>query len=224
MSNQNTIQMIGRGVYTLQEASLYGNIPANKLSRWVFGTNNSASIIEPELKKDKLLSFRDLVQAMAINMARTEGIPLHKVRDAITFAKKEYRIAFPLAYNHNLILFGGDLHIEFPDKKIIQASGKGRNQSLIRQIVEPFKKYLHFCDKGVAIRYTPFSQDGIEITLDPEKQFGQPLVGDTGYRADVLADAYYCDKSAELVAAAYNVEVKDVLTAVSYIEGIRKAA
>ena len=85
-------------------------------------------------------------------------------------------------------------------------------------------KDLHFCDEGLAVRFTPFEKYGRQITLDPQRQFGQPLVGETGYRADILANMYYIEKSPDLVAGAFNIDPKDVLTAVSYMENLRRVA
>jgi uncharacterized protein (DUF433 family) len=111
-----------------------------------------------------------------------------------------------------------------PNKKIIQASGKIKGQILLRPIVEPFLRDLHFNAAGLAIRLIPFRRYGRKIILDPLKQFGQPLVGDTGYRADILDQAYSVERSYDLVAGAYGVDIKDVKTAVAYMTKVRNAA
>jgi len=224
MNDKSSNQIIGLGVYTLQEAALYGSISVNKLSRWVFGVGSCRPLIESQLKEKFLLSFYDLLQTMAINKAREAGISLPKIRQAIALAKNKYGVDFPLAHNHQLVLFDNDLHICFPNDTIIQVSGHGRNQSLMKQIVEPFMKDLHFDKDGLAVKFTPFKKYGREITLDPNKQFGQPLVNSTGYRADVLDKSYSVEKSMDFVASLYNVDVKDVKLAVAYMKQLRKAA
>ena len=103
MNNRQHNELIGLGVYTLQEASLYGGISTNKLSRWVFGTCNSLPVIEAQLCSQHLVSFYDLVQAMAINKSREFGVPLPKIRQALDVAKNKYNVEFPLAYNHKLV-------------------------------------------------------------------------------------------------------------------------
>ncbi len=221
--NNKTNQIIGLGVYTLQEAALYSYVSANKLSRWVFGQGDSPPVIESQLG-NLLVSFYDLVQAMAINKARQAGVSLPKIRQAIALAKSKYKVDFPLAHNHQLVLFDKDLHICFPNDTVIQVSGRGRNQYSMKQIIEPFMKNLHFDKDGLAIRFTPFRKYGREIVLDPKKQFGQPLVNNTGYRADVLDKSYSVEKSMDFVASLYNIDVKDVKAAVDYMKKIRKAA
>lgn len=223
MINQLYNRLIGMGIYTLQEAALYGGLSSDKLSRWVFGTRKYPAVIESRVSSQGIVSFYDLVQAMAINKAREFGVPLPKIRQAIDTAKNEYQVEFPLAYSHKLIWFDGELHIEFPNK-IVQVSGRWRHQTLIKEIVEPFIKDLHFNTEGLAIRFTPFAKYGRKIILDPQKQFGQPMVEKTGYRADVLDRAFTVERSADLVAVAYNVDVKDVKIAVDYMTSIRRAA
>jgi len=224
MNNRQHNELIGLGVYTLQEASLYGSVSLNKLSRWVFGATNSVPVIVSRLKNQQLISFYDLVQAMAINKAREFGVSLFKIRQAIDVAKSRYNVEFPLAYNHKLVWFDNDLHISFPNDTLIQVSGRGRHQSLMRPIVEPFMVDLHFNSEGLVIRYTPFKKYGRQVILDPTKQFGQPLIGNTGYRADVLDNAFSVERSVELIASIYNIDIKDVKVAVAYMKKIREAA
>lgn len=224
MNNRQHDNLVGLGVYTLQEASLYSTISSTKLSRWIFGTDNYPPVIDAQLRSQHLVSFYDLIQTMAINKARENKITLPKIREAIEFAKKEYGVRFPLAYNHKLLLFERDLHIQLPNKEIIQASGRIKGQRLLRPIAEPFMRDLHFDAEGFVIRLVPFKKYGRQIILDPTKQFGQPLVGDTGYRADVLDRSVAVEGSMELIASLYNVDIKDVKVAVAYMKAIRKAA
>ena len=208
----------------LQEAALYGRLSSQKLARWVFGSGMYPPVIESRFVDQRLIAFHDLIQAMAIDRARGFGVPLPKIREAIKRAKERHDVQFPLAYKHQLLWFDRELHIKFPNETIIQLTGREQNQSLIKDIVEPFMKDLHFCDEGLAVSFTPFEKYGRQIILDPQRQFGQPLVGGTGYRADILANMYYVEQSADLVAGAFNIDPKDVLTAVSYMEDLRSAA
>jgi len=217
------VNYIGIGAYTLQEAALYGSLSSNKLSRWAWGMGVYPPVIEAQLRNEKLISFYDLVQAMAIDKARAY-VPLPKIRQAIEYAKKKYGVQLPLAYKHELWFFDNDLHIKFPNDTVVQVSGKQKGQTAIELIVEPYKKDLTFDTAGFVQSYMPFTKFGRDIVLDPKKQFGQPLVGDTGYRADVLDNAFVAEKSVDSVASIYGVDVRDVKVAVAYMDKIRNAA
>jgi len=213
--------LLGLGIYTLQEAALYSCVSSNKLSRWVFGTNKYPPVIDSQLRSQHLVSFYDLIQAMAIDKARKHHISLHKIRKAISNAKEYYSVDFPLAYDHKLELFDNELYILFPNQKLTQITGRPIGQMASVLIAEPFMEDLHFNTKGLVIKFTPFKKYGRQITLDPQRQFGHPVVGETGYRADVLDKAFSIEDSAEFVAHAYNIDVKDIKTAVAYMKYLR---
>jgi uncharacterized protein (DUF433 family) len=214
---------VNSGVYTLTEAALYGTLSSQKLSRWLFGTMQNKPVITSQFVDEHLVSFYDLIQAMAINKARQAKVSLTKIRQAIKFAQDTYGVDLPLAYNHELWLFYGDLDIKFPNREPVQISGSQRGQSLMNQIVEPFKSNLTFDVNGLVVLYEPYKKYGRSIVLDPKKQFGQPVVSNTGYRADVLDNAYMAECSYQIAASEYGVDVKDVKIAVEYITKLRAA-
>jgi uncharacterized protein (DUF433 family) len=212
---------INMGVYTLQEAALYGCLSPHKLSRWVFGTSTEEAVIRSPFAQDHLVSFYDLVQAMAVNSARALPISLPKIREAVARARKNYSVDCPLAYRH-MLYFDSELLIDLPNKGgLIQLTGRGHDQSMMRTIIEPFMQHLCFAGDGLVTQYVAFTRNGRNIVLDPRRQFGQPLVGDKGVRADALASAYHAEQSFELVAYMYQVDVEDVQTAVEYIRSLR---
>lgn len=163
-----------------------------------------------------------MVQAKAIQVARDEGISLPKIRQAIKTAQDNYKVHFPLARKHKLLWFDNNLHIQL--NSIYQVSGKDRHQMSIKEIVEPFAKDLHFDTEGLACMWTPFTRNDIKITLNPKVQFGQPLVGNTGYRADILNKAYLAETSYKSVADEFGISMEEVKTAVLYINSLSKSA
>jgi len=215
-------KIVGLGAYTLQEASRYGSVPPEKLSRWIWGTTQYDPVIEPELGSDRIITFHDLVQAKAIQIARSEGIPLPKIRQAIETAKQAYDVTLPLARKNHLLWFNGDLHIQL--NHIFQVSGKGKHQETAKEIMLPYAKDLHFDAQGLACMWTPYAKFQRQIVIDPHRQFGQPLVDKTGYRADVLWMAYHSEGSYAAAADVYNVSIEDVKLAVAYMIEVGKAA
>lgn len=214
--------ILGLGIYTLQEASLYGGVSSQKLSRWVWGTKQYEAVIDAQLKDEHLLTFHDLIQAKAVQVARDQPIPLKKIRQAIRTAQEKYGVELPLARKHKLLWFDGDLYIQL--NSIFQVSGDTPHQIGMREIIPPFAKDLHFDKAGLAYMWTPFRKYRRRIVLNPKIQFGQPLVGDTGYRADVLANAYRIEQSVESVMEEYNVDREDVKIAAEYMAHLRVVA
>ena len=213
--------IVGLGVYTLQEAALYSRISPYKLSRWLFGTCSAQPIIRSQLFHERQISFLDLIQAIAIDKAREIGLSVQKIRQAIDFVREDMNIEFPLAHRYALVEFNKELHIkDGVTTEVTQVTGRDRNQQLMPCIVKDFLRDLEFNDLDVACKYSPFVKNGIKITFDPKVQFGQPLVGDTGCRADILNKAYKAENSYKSVADEFGIEDEDVKVAVSYMESI----
>ncbi len=213
---------VGIGVYTLQEAALYAGISSHKLSRWVFGSRNQQAVFNSQLHNDRLISFYDMVQTMAVDRARDKGISLRKIRQAIERAQEDYHIDLPLAYRH-ILYFDRGLHIRLGEEQIVELTGPVRGQSMMEKIMEPFMQRLCFDEKNLAQAYTPFEKYGRKIVLNPRRQFGQPIVEGTEYRADVLANMCRIE-GVEAVMEEFNVEGADVNVAVDYMNSLKAAA
>ena len=183
----------------------------------------TVAVFDSQLQAHRLISFYDLVQAMAVDMARAKHISLAKIRQAIERASDEYGIPHPLAYRH-VLYFDGELIIKLSEDRIVGLTGDAHNQAMMCPIVEPFMERLCFANDGLAERYTPFTKYGRRIVLDPRRQFGQPIVEPTGYRADVLANAHRIEGTIEAVTEEFNVESDDVNIAVDYMNSLGTAA
>ena len=133
--------MLGSGIYTLQEAALYARVSPQVLAPWLFGTSRGRSVLTPQFaQSDKLVSFLDLVQVLAIREIRIQwGAPLAKFRQAIDIAKTKFGMKYPLAMKHYTWLWGEDLVIRPTEKEFVQASGKNRGNRLL-PFVEPTLK------------------------------------------------------------------------------------
>ena len=79
---------------------------------------------------------------------------------------------------------------------------------------------LEFNAEDIAEKYTPFDNNGIKITLNPKVQFGQPLVGNTGYSADVLYQSYLAEDSVQGVEDEFGVNKDEVETAILYMQSL----
>lgn len=225
MNSPQSMQMIGLGVYTPQEAALYTGISSQKLSRWLYGTSISSPVITSQFRQERLVSFLDLIQSKSISEARRLGITFQRIREAIDVARRHYDIEFPLAHRYALVEFGNELHIHnHVAKRITTVTGKQKHQTLMAKIVTKFMRDLEFNAEDIAEKYIPFENNGITITLNPKVQFGQPLVGDTGYRADILNKAYLAEASYNSVADEFGVNMEEVETAVLYINSLKDAA
>src|SRR5215218_3560740 len=99
---------IGKGLYTVREAALYSRVRPELLNRWLFGTATSKPVLTPQFgRAEKLVSFLDLVQTLAIRQIRLMyDVPVSKIRQALRWVKKHLDEDYPFARQHFTYLFG----------------------------------------------------------------------------------------------------------------------
>src|SRR5665213_373196 len=221
--------VLGLGIYTISEAAKYARVSAIKLARWIMGTTDRAAAIipeiDPEKNQDKLVTFLDFVQAMAIRQIRkTHKVPLEKIRETIDIAKKDFKIDYPFARRHITKLLGNEISLDITGYGLIETTGEHRRQFEIRPVVEPYLTDLSFDTKGLANIYVPYNHKGYNIVFDPRFRFGEPLVkpapksGSKRCRYSVVAlcNAYIAEGSLEAAALAYGVSPEAVEAATKY--------
>jgi hypothetical protein len=106
--------LVGVGIYAPEEAAQYARISQQTMSRWIWGDAKGDAVIKAELssrgEKEKLVTFLDFVQALAIRSVRISTrtkFPLQKIRQARINATEKYSLDFPLAARgHRIFIFG----------------------------------------------------------------------------------------------------------------------
>lgn len=196
------------------------------MTRWIHGTHRGAPVVEAERSEDpdRIITFRDFVQALAIRAIRREfKLALPCIREAVECARGRYDVAHPFAMKHKTYLFGKKVFIELPGRlsldhppELVQISSKGRGQMLLREVAEPFLIDLTFAEDGYASRYVAWRRGGRKIVMDPNRLFGQPLVQSCGHTVHSLLEAYRSEGSVESAARAFGVAEAEVLLAVDY--------
>ncbi len=216
-------QFLGVGLYTPEEAALYARVRTQTVTRWIFGAGGEP-VFEPQVaKSERLVSFLDLVQTMAIRAIRiTKLVPLQKIREAVHMAQEEFNVSHPLARPHKIFLFGDDVIINVGDaesKKLIQLTGRNKRNYVMAPVAELFMRDIYF-ENATARWYTPLTDGDLEVRLDPQLRFGEPMIKSCGYTTRALWDAYRAEGGIEAAAKAYGVDIKEVELACRFYDQI----
>jgi hypothetical protein len=118
--------ILGTGIYTIPEASFYARVPAQTVSRWMFGDAKGSRVLSPTiLVEKKLVTFLDFVQVLAIRAIRIQKrVPLKKIRQAVELAEETLNVDYPFARKHTTFLGGGDeIVIKMGDDEYVEAPG-----------------------------------------------------------------------------------------------------
>lgn len=219
----NAYSAIGKGVYTVAQASRLTGVAPATVRRWVYGyryRGGHSWVEQPEVLDHDIpkrpgataLSFLDLVELRFIYEFRNSGLSLTFLRNAKARAIELTESTHPYASNR----FWSDgrslfLKIETERQDFLDVVS---NQMAFREIVERGMKNLEFEDDFVS-RWWPMGQQKL-VVLDPKRAFGQPIESSAGIRTAVLAEALKGQGTIENVADWYDVSVDAVRDSVEF--------
>lgn len=228
--------LLGKGVYTLPEASRLTGIPSRTIRRWITGysyTRGGMVHAFPPLWERQIapvdnsvaLSFRDLLEVRFVEFFRTHGVSWETIKLAAQCAAEIIQDTHPFSTKR----FKTDGRSIFAD--IIQATGEeslldlAKRQYEFKSVVEPFLfEGVEFADIGIApIRWWPLGRNR-RVTIDPERSFGQPICAPESVPTAVLARAYRAEGSVDAVASWYMVHSKSVGDAIEFENRLASAA
>jgi hypothetical protein len=204
---------LGSGLYTVREAALYARVRESLMRRWLFGTKDRRAVIDPQFgPDDRLVSFLDLVQTLAIREIRLmHNIPVHKFRQAIRWVKKNLGVDYPFARRHFTYLFDDQLVVELKRGQYVEVTGRSPGQGLL-EFVELYLTDLSFDKSGLARKYQIFKSEDVPVVMDPDVRFGEPMLP-SGYSAKCIWDAIKAEGSIDNAARAYGIPREEVRVA-----------
>lgn len=214
----------GLGLYSVTEAARYAKMPANTIRGWFFPSQRKP-MRRGDIASDceKAISFLDFVEAIAVRSLRVDyGVSLNTIRKAIDFAQEEYEIdhIFAREDHRTLIDPKRQIHITFPgEKSPVKMGGKGAGQMTLEPCVEGYMKDLRFNEQKVAEIYTAFQYGEQKVVMDPAFRFGEPIIEENGYPANVLWRGVIAEGGFQRAAQLYGASVESVEAAYRYCNG-----
>lgn len=218
--------LIGVGLYTPAEAGRLLHVPSAKITRWLRGhTVNGREYpalwtpaIALEGNERTILGFRDLMEIRVADAFIRAGVSAIQVRQAIDYAREVLGEEYPLSAER-FRTDGRSVLLRVFEK---DADGVERERLLnlfrrqyeFREIIEPILKTVDFDDNGSPRLWYPAGRR-VNIMVDPQRAFGQPIDGTTSVPTAVLA-ASAGEFGVEETAIAYDVPEGSVRRAVVF--------
>jgi len=219
------------GAYTPTEAAHYLQVPISTLRAWILGQTYESHgkvrhfkpVVQIADKKDKLLSFYNLVEIHALSVIKTHNVKLPEIRKGLDYVEKELSTRRPLL-NQKFLTDGIDLFVEHFGS-VLNVTKDG--QTSLKEIAE---RYLHRVvrdSSGLPIKLYPFSRhagapDARKIVIDPTIAFGKPVLVGTGVSTANVFDRFSAGEPLGELAADFNVDVSLIEEAIR-CEQVRKA-
>jgi len=224
--------VLGRGLYTRKDIQQFTQLSFPKTRHWIRGDARKASQgrnrVEPivdcgyeRLDGEFLLSFLALIELKVIGALRDAGVSLQSVRRSHSEAKKFLTSDHPFATNRiwtdGRAVFarvGKETH----DQNLLNLVNRQQDW---RKITEDFLKAIEVSASDVAIRWWPLSRERL-VVIDPERNFGHPVLSGFGVPTLGVAQAYVAEESYEKVAWWFDITSDAVKDAVEYEKTVTK--
>ncbi len=210
--------------YSIRETAHYLRIPVATLRSWVMGRfypteqgeRHFAPIIALPDPKKPLLSFVNLVETHVLDAIRREhNVPLHKVRTALRYIKRQFPSDHPLA-DQSFETDGSNLFIEKLGQ-LINVSQEG--QLAMRELLDAHLRRIERDPSGLAVRLYLFTRrrtphEPKVVVIDPMISFGKPVLAGTGIPTAVIAERYKAGESMDELAGDYGRERSEIEEAI----------
>jgi len=217
---------VGRGIYTLAEASLLTGVNRHRISRWSRGYTfeyrgtrlTMPPIIgrEPEPGEPPILTFADLIEIRFLDAFRQKGVSTKALRIASQRAKELLGRHHPFStqiFKSDGRTVLAEITKETGDKALLDIMS---DQFVFETVMAAYLYAgLDFNELKEPTRWWPLGKDR-SVVIDPRRAFGAPILARTGIPTKILNSAMQAEKSVDFVARWYGVEVEEVTDAVRF--------
>lgn len=222
---QGNAPLVGVGIYSVPEAARLSHVAPARIRRWLRGyvyhqaaeEKSSPAVWKaqlPVLNGSLGLGFLDLMEVRFVDAFLQAGVPWRTIRLAAQRARELLDQDHPFSTRG----FQTDGHSIFAE--VVQESGEpqlldlAKNQYAFRRVISPsLYAGVDFDEMDRAARWWPMGKRR-HVVVDPERQFGQPIVVEKSVPTAVLADAVGTEGSIRAVSSWYGVResaVRDAL-------------
>lgn len=233
------------GIYSLAEAARLVGASTPSLNRWLYGHDYVVKKDELSTKKhapalwspqyeatewgEKVIGFRDLLELRVVREFIQHGVPLSVIRRCFENAKQMFGVDYPLT-TYRFVTDGQtifkDIVLHSTDEEMIDLH---KRQFVFRDIIKPslYQGIEYNTANDHARRWFPNGKKH-DIVIDPERQFGKPIVAESGVPTNIIYVSFQTEGSDKAAAARtakiFEIPVKNVESAIRFEEQLRKAA
>jgi len=216
---------IGKGIYSIPDVHRITGLPSNVIYRWVRGydyaykgeaqhANKLWELDFDPIDNQISLSFKDLIEINFINEFKKHGLGLNTIRNYLLMLQERFGTNHPFS-TMKFLTDGRQIILEVEGERgetILEEISM--RQIVFNQIVKPFLKQLEF-ENDILMRWWPLTKNR-SVVLDPNRNFGQPIVNKEGILTEILANAVKVNESFDVVMNWYDISKESLKDAVAY--------
>jgi uncharacterized protein (DUF433 family) len=220
-------------LYTVAEAARYLGVPESTLRSWVHGYRRLGSgrrevSGEPVLTsrpstapRGPVIPFVGLVEGLVLAAMRRSGVPLQRIRPALTRVSEEFGIRHALA-SQRLFTDGAEILFDYSEHgEDSEAATAARElvvirngQTVFNEVVEGYLRGIEFGADGYPTLIRLPAYEVADLVADPSRGFGQPVFARGGARLEDALSMFTAGESLEIVADEYGMPLEQLEDAV----------
>lgn len=223
--------LLGTGIYPLQRAARLVGAELRTVRRWLKGYSwkygDGRKVSGPlwtlqyagdeEFGSEQVLGFHDLLELRTVARFIEQGVSLRVIRATIEVAQETLG-DYPL-HSRRFVTDGKKIFLEAveragEDPKLLDMR---RQQFAMDAVIRPsLLEGIEYGDDTCALRWFPIPNKRL-VVLDPNLQFGEPIVAESCVPTDSLAAAFMAEgEDVGRVARLYRVKPREVKAAVAF--------
>jgi len=211
------IDIFGKGIYSPRQAArLVGGTP-QEIRRWTRGSGPTEPLWNAYYQgvdDAAELSFADLIEVRVVRAFKQSGVSTQAIRFAIAFAQDKYGVERPLS-TLRFKTDGSEILMDAIEKDgdFVSLAKAHPGQKISAEIVKQSVKDLEYEGNHVA-RWRPSAAR--EVVIDPNRQFGSPVLDDYGIATSTLFEEFQIFSDARYLAKIYELPLKLVNEAIRF--------
>lgn len=220
-------------LYTAAEAARYLGMPPSTFSRWSRGYHSRhpggpdtvgkpvITALEKSGVRGPVIPFVGLAEGYTLSAIRKSGVPLQRIRPALSRLQEEVGIGHALA-SRRLFTDGVEVLFDYADAAGDQDTGDAvrelvvvrHGQRVFNEVVEASLQRIEFGPDGYAQVVPLLGYETAELVVDTTRGFGQPVFHRGGARLEDVLSLFYAGESMAVVAEEYGVPLAELEDAV----------
>lgn len=215
------MELLGVGIYTLREASRLSGVEPRRVRRWLTGYKSSQGHYSPLWKSqietingNHAAGFRDLLELRFIHFFLDKGVSLRTLKRVQSKLSEHSGLLHPFC-SGRYVTDGSHILEDARDVEDQAFIDVLTGQKEFAKILDAFIHQLDF-EGETAARWWPMGKKE-PVVIDPERNFGHPIISQSGVETEVLAQAVKANGgSAHEVSRWYEIPVGAVEAALRY--------
>lgn len=217
---------LGEGIFLVKDVSKILGIDYDKTYRWIAGYwgNELEENVQYTFGEvgNRAINFLSLIEFHTFFRLKEKGATTQQIRKLHRELSARFRTRYPFATDHNIFV---------EDRKSREGNESGKNYlfyeyfgSLFKmddKKQQPYFKFFEqFLDKiefenHLARRFFPLTGSR-NVVVDPNHQFGQPIIWGTNIKTQTLFSLYQGGETLENISNLYGISLDKVRDAIAF--------